>query len=474
MVQRKIKATFSTSRLSFHVEGLRRVSAEFQALASSTRGRKCSPGKIDSGMSRKLDQRLEELQFVQKASLQLYHALTTACLAHIEHSGYFNLEPDHVSIRDSGPSTVSFSIAFSGCAVDGDSPGLESNWLTIRSAFYETRTEFSEEHDPMTHNPVSAFTSTFAAANDNLHRPIVVYNLKTTKWVRFHKSQASTLRSAANCPIFDNADKSLEESSAGHGFCFYKRSLILRSRGDICIGYLEMAEPTGIWRHLLYVMPRATVAPFHSRESLSLTQLYYSLSPEKDDGHLSIYVRLQLAYKLAIAALYLHSTPWLRQSWGSNDVLFLGINESFVHRNIPLAFPHLKVRVIHDCRNESIIAKKAASVTEEYPYHSNLFNLGILLLELGYFKPLSSLRDNSDFQNCNEKFEDFVLARKLSLTLGCQMGSAYARIVQKCLRCEFGKENDLSDLDTQAIFYQDVVCELERLEKCGKELKIMD
>jgi hypothetical protein len=52
------------------------------------------------------------------------------------------------------------------------------------------------------------------------------------------------------------------------------------------------------------------------------------------------------------------------------------------------------------------------------------------------------------------------------------MGAAYARIVQKCLRCEFGKGSDLSDLETQVVFYQDVVCELERLEECGKELKI--
>ena len=426
-------------------------------------------------MSLKLEQKLEELQFVQRASLQLHHALTLACLAHIDHSGYFSLEPDHVSIQDSGPSSVNFSIAFKGCAIDGDSSGVDTNWLAIKSAFYEPRTEFNAENDPMIHNPLSAFTSAFATASDSLHTSIVVHNLKTTKWVRFYTNQESTLQPMANLPMFDNTDQSLEEFSAGHDFCFYKRSLILRSRGDICIGYLEMAEPTGIWRHLLYVMPRGTIAPIHSKESLSLTQLYYSISPENGIGHLSIYVRLQLAYKLATAVLCLHSTPWLQPSWGSDDVVFLGIDDNFIQRSRPLAFPYLKVRAVNEYRQDNIIAKASESINEGFPYNSNLFNLGILLLELGYFKRLSSLRDSVDFINCKEeKVADFVLARRLSLTLGCQMGSAYARIVQKCLRCEFGKGSDLSDLDTQAVFYQDVVCELERLEECSKELKIRD
>ena len=279
----------------------------------------------------------------------------------------------------------------------------------------------------------------------------------------------------AMLPIFDNTDQSLEEFSAGHDFCFYTRSLILRNRGDLCIGYLEIAEPTGIWRHLLYVMPRATVAPIHSRESLSLAQLYYSISPYNGIGHLSIYVRLQLAHKLAIALLYLHSTPWLQPSWGSDDVLLLGTDDNFIQQNRLLAFPHLKVRVVNEFRQEKIIAKASESINEGFPYNSNLFNLGVLLLELGYSKPLSSFRDSSDYTNCKEeKVTDFVLAKRLSLTLGRQMGSAYARIVQKCLRCNLGKGSDLSDLDTQAIFYQDVVCELERLEECGEELKIRD
>jgi hypothetical protein len=428
---------------------------------------------MDSGMSLKLQQRLEELQFVQRASLQLHRVLTLACLSHIEHSGYFSLEPDHVNIPDSGPSTVNFSIAFTGCAVDGDPSGLDTNWLAIKSAFYEPRTEFNIDHDPMIHNPVSAFTNTFATANENLHASIVVYNLKTTKCVRFHIDQASTLQPVANLPIFDNTDQPLEEFSAGQDFCFYIRSLILRSRGDICIGYLEMAESNGIWRHLLYVTPRATIAPFHSRDSLSLAQLYYSVSQENGDRYLSIYVRLQLAYKLATAVLCLHSTPWLQLSWGSDDVLFLGIDDSFIQRNMPLAFPHLKIRLANEYRQKNMIPKSSESVNEGFTFNSNLFNLGVLLLELGYFKPLSSLRNSPDFTNCKEEnIADFALASKLSLTLGCQMGSAYARIVQKCLRCDFGTGSDLSDVATQVVFYQDVICELERLEECGKELEI--
>ena len=136
------------------------LNAEFLALTPSTRNSKWS-FKMAPVMGLKSEQKLEELQFVQKASLQLHHALTLACLAHIEHSGYFSLEPDHVSIQNSGPPSVNFSIAFTGCAVDGDPSGVDTNWLAIKSAFYEPRTKFNAEHDPMVHNPLSAFTSTF-------------------------------------------------------------------------------------------------------------------------------------------------------------------------------------------------------------------------------------------------------------------------------------------------------------------------
>jgi len=38
--------------------------------------------------------------------------------------------------------------------------------------------------------------------------------------------------------------------------------------------------------------------------------------------------------------------------------------------------------------------------------------------------------------------------------------------VRKCLGCDFGEgTTDLNDPALQAVFYRDVVCELERLEK---------
>lgn len=40
------------------------------------------------------------------------------------------------------------------------------------------------------------------------------------------------------------------------------------------------------------------------------------------------------------------------------------------------------------------------------------------------------------------------------------------KVVRKCLGCDFGQGmNDLKDVKLQAVFYQDVVCELERLDR---------
>jgi hypothetical protein len=71
------------------------------------------------------------------------------------------------------------------------------------------------------------------------------------------------------------------------------------------------------------------------------------------------------------------------------------------------------------------------------------------------------------------RFSDFEVADRVSKNLGSSLGASYAKVVRKCLGCDFGEgETDLSDPGLQAVFYRDVVCELERLERAFARLQL--
>jgi hypothetical protein len=55
------------------------------------------------------------------------------------------------------------------------------------------------------------------------------------------------------------------------------------------------------------------------------------------------------------------------------------------------------------------------------------------------------------------------------------LGPAYAKVVRKCLWCDFGEGvTDLGDPALQASVYTSIVCELERLERGFAKLQLAD
>jgi hypothetical protein len=56
--------------------------------------------------------------------------------------------------------------------------------------------------------------------------------------------------------------------------------------------------------------------------------------------------------------------------------------------------------------------------------------------------------------------------------MGRTLGLPYAKIVRRCLGCDFGEDTDLNAQSLQAAFYRDVVCELERLERAFAMLQL--
>ena len=102
-----------------------------------------------------------------------------------------------------------------------------------------------------------------------------------------------------------------------------------------------------------------------------------------------------------------------------------------------------------------------------------LFSLGVTLLELAYSSDLHALQQPTDLEDGREsRYTEFFIAKRLASNTIREMGGTYSNIVQKLLQCNFGCGDDLSDPKLQAVYYRDVVCELDRLERAFQELQL--
>ena len=96
-----------------------------------------------------------------------------------------------------------------------------------------------------------------------------------------------------------------------------------------------------------------------------------------------------------------------------------------------------------------------------------------MLLELAYGASFQSLRDSQEHNiRLESQVVDFIAARKLADEVGTTLGSEFASIVKKCLRCDFGCGEDLDDPQLQARLYEDVVCKLDELEEGFRKLQL--
>jgi hypothetical protein len=186
--------------------------------------------------------------------------------------------------------------------------------------------------------------------------------------------------------------------------------------------------------------------------------------------------RLRLARQLASAVLQYHATPLLKSSWCSDDVVFFGTPESASSLSLT---PYLKVQVGKSNKLEidtsSQTSNETANKNNGYIRNPYLFNLGIILIELAYQAPLLSLRSSQDPNPSQENsYTEFLIANRISKFLGSILGASYAEVVRKCLGYDFGEATtDLGDPGLQAVFYRDVVCELERLERLEREFAML-
>ena len=107
------------------------------------------------------------------------------------------------------------------------------------------------------------------------------------------------------------------------------------------------------------------------------------------------------------------------------------------------------------------------------PYIRNraLFNLGKILLELAFQRRFQKFDKPEDLEpDLTTDSEDFFTAKRLLCTVPAILGTRFAKVVERCINCDFAQGTDLNSEQLQASFYQYVICELERCEQLARGL----
>ncbi|KAF8247346.1 hypothetical protein K440DRAFT_643867 [Wilcoxina mikolae CBS 423.85] len=155
--------------------------------------------------------------------------------------------------------------------------------------------------------------------------------------------------------------------------------------------------------------------------------------------------RLILAKRLATSLLYLHSTGWLHKGVRSQNVLVLGDGD----RRSPSGISKLIEEppsnasgtepvdndpVNAQYRHPDVIGEQRLRFQKKY----DVYSLGVMLIEIAYWKPLRKLVSSRRTAAENSKrLLDLVRSGDLAHWMGC----IYSEAVKACLDCEWTSED---------------------------------
>jgi hypothetical protein len=179
----------------------------------------------------------------------------------------------------------------------------------------------------------------------------------------------------------------------------------------------------------------------------------------------------QLALRIARSVLQFHHTAWLPSIWRSKDLAIVGSKIS----DQSLGTLHLSTRFeaqasSHQAQH-NITATNAANANTTITsipsavdmcckklnpgvYNDTLFCLGIVLLEIAHWQTFEQMRESDP--------DEFYAAHRI-VRGPPPLGTKYRKIVERCLRCDFGASEDLEDVELQRAVWSKVVYPLEAL-----------
>lgn len=489
-VRKKIRFALSENRVNALVDTIKRLTEGLRTLTEQTEPLKERHGVSYTTTSTK--HRIAKFRAVKSAAENLYQALGHACTKHAEHRAHLSLQPSH-----NDASQIQFTIAFSQSGSNGvleDPYTAQPLWLTVESLVTGTIQYGAENSE------VPKLTTGRKHPRDPSPTPISTMKsacLISTETVKKVKKRVTFEPLLQPCSLSDdrrNLD-SLTNFCDNSNFCTQIRRIIQQPilGTNHCIGYLSCSHSS---KHLVYLNSRIqsiSTSPSREMALVSLRQLFDNVyRASLPTGGLLQHERIQLAKQLATAVLHFHSTPWLDKSWSSNNVLIFGLDRHDQSPDVATdgsefitSSPYLNVSIGGPQHGHDRTQRSDAVVVGGGPTRSSrtlvrnqaLFAWGVMMLELAYQRPPSSMRKPRDMIQPNNDVvttgdTDYFTADRIRHQASAYLGPRYAEAARKCIQCDFGRGSDLSDTRLQEGFYQDVICELDVLEKRFSEFRL--
>ncbi len=391
---------------------------------------------------------IERFARINQTAENLYQALGQACTKHTDHQAHLSLETVH-----SNAAQIRFTIAFSrlslGNAVELGNTTTKSAWLTVESSI-SGRLEATTDASSLAKTQLSLKRARDEEATQKDAKA-------SKKSVRFQDPSSTPDAIPRMSTILNKAPSSdLENLCTGSNFCDRLQKFISKAQpSNEAVGFLHLS---GESKHLIYIESKTQLI---MQAPPTLTTLLGALRDQRTEGisGLSLASRISLARQLATAVLQFQSTPWLGKTWGSRRVLVSQSETDETEERSSQAFISAQI----EGPNGSLA--RADSFPSVLVVRNHLlFSLGVMLLELAFQKPLVEMIRASDKDSAHAGNAEYLAADRLSRQVSNHMGVRYAEVVRKCIHCYFASGNDLKQSKLQAEFYQDVVCELEKLE----------
>ena len=437
--------SFSENRYEKTLATLEQLNRTFQTL--STQARRIA--KIESQTTRPKSRGqvwdYTEHSKRRDASEALYHALEKACTKHTEHRAHLCLVEETTR-----PDQVQFRLSFTHLTLSsGHSPDRPTWFLVEASIITEKRKDPTYGSSNVTVNLCTTLKRTRTSPMEPLHK-------KSRKAVRFRSpSPPAPFYPSQSLPL--DSDPSLPQLCQRRNFCDRMRACLQQSThtSSTCLGILDRSET---WEQRVYPTSNGLI----SQKPTSLAYIISSFKSGPSHVNFSKYQRLCVGRLLATAILQYYATPWLTETWHSEDILFFGLEKLGTASDTSPVQPCLNVQV----KAANNRALQSSTNSHRLIRNQLLFRLGVVLLELAYKAPLSTLQEPCDLEvGTATQYSEFITAERLGKLVSTKMGQPYGKIVRQCLHCDFGQgQDDLADVQLQGAVYNDIVCELQRLE----------
>ena len=462
----KLKFSFSDSGLRQLIKDLRILNKTFITLSNQAARLDShydvSPQQKDRALDiYAVNHEMEKFQRVQQASQILYDALSRACNIHPEHVVQLCLLAKYTS-DGRGVCKTRFTLAFSRTEPQDHAS------LAIDPARSKQSTAPCDmiwfEIESVTGNNGKTCEDRYTKGEG---RPSLdKFSQRPKREMSVGTSSTDIATSPASLP---QVPLTKPEPQNHQNLCMQLSRISMDSVGS----YVYTLEQIHGCEHFVYAPVGLSASP----PSISLAQLIAQGSSQEVSSELPQYQRLSHAKALTLAILQFHASPWLSESWKSDNVFFCGPPKGASQQTQSDAAPHLNATVApaKNMTKANSPEPIASALPSSVIPNRLLFDLGVMLLELAYNAPFQALRQRETLlESTNTVVADFTAALRLADEVGIFLGAGFAAIVKKCLRCDFGCGNNLDHPALQARLYEDVVCKLDRLEEGFRKLQLND